>query len=600
MHARLHLLSRIIYRLLTAQLAHLSDRAYVFEDYVWSKLPFPYTLYDYSLRPTRIPINAFISGFVAGAEVKAQAAGTTSGQNNAHLSVSAEYYKYICPPSLPAEHRVVLSADDAPNFDDGTSQMAWWINRIKTVGKGKRCIEITEGDTSGKNGKRLFDFSFFGSKPHLAPLVPKLLTSPVLKHFSWSNLVDDSVQHTIKTLGLSTSTSESANDATTSPDIIPGLLAIHLRRGDYSRHCARLSKWHSGFMGFNLADGVKDQLDFDGAVREYYYERERQRSSRSGSARRTQISKRDSVPGGSGIENAGLKRRWWYWAGKSGQRLASAEGSLSAVSTTSSSSGKSSKDADIATPDPTEGALSTGAAKEKVTGVRIVKEDIDYGRARTKLGNQVLLDLDEPRIEEEDSGSRDQVKLASPAKWMWWGNGSKRIPKSDPSPVSRSPELDDDEYESFVRDLSTRATKDDNLRNEIISRYITRRCLPSIDEVVQRAKQVRHDWSQSLSSSSHSTRHPLTKILLLSNGWPSFLLELSAALEKDGWQVVDPDERVRHKVAEKRAKDIDVAVDMALAEKAEMFLGNGFSTLTGNVNLMRMLDGEDGEMSRLL
>jgi hypothetical protein len=125
-----------------------------------------------------------------------------------------------------------------------------------------------------------------------------------------------------------------------------------------------------------------------------------------------------------------------------------------------------------------------------------------------------------------------------------------------------------------------------------------KRCLPTIDEVVQRAKEVRHDWSQSLSS--HPTRHPLTKILLLSNGWPSFLLELSAALEKDGWQVVDPDEKVRHKVAEKRAKDIDVAVDMALAEKAEVFLGNGYSTLTGNVILMRMLDGEDGEMSRLL
>jgi hypothetical protein len=84
---RLH--SQIINRLLTAQLAHLSDRAYVFEDYVWSKLPFPYTLYDYSLRPTRIPINAFVSGFMAGAEVKTDdAAGTASGRNSVSFSFS--------------------------------------------------------------------------------------------------------------------------------------------------------------------------------------------------------------------------------------------------------------------------------------------------------------------------------------------------------------------------------------------------------------------------------------------------------------------------------------------------------------------------------
>lgn len=54
---------------MTAQLAHLSNRAYVFEDYVWSKKPFPYTLYDFTLRPTRIPINAFVSGFIGGAQV---------------------------------------------------------------------------------------------------------------------------------------------------------------------------------------------------------------------------------------------------------------------------------------------------------------------------------------------------------------------------------------------------------------------------------------------------------------------------------------------------------------------------------------------------
>ncbi|KAL0569815.1 hypothetical protein V5O48_012148 [Marasmius crinis-equi] len=42
-------------------LAHESGCAFVFEDYIWSHLPFQYTIDNYALRPTRIPLNAFTS-----------------------------------------------------------------------------------------------------------------------------------------------------------------------------------------------------------------------------------------------------------------------------------------------------------------------------------------------------------------------------------------------------------------------------------------------------------------------------------------------------------------------------------------------------------
>src|SRR5258705_6123 len=47
-------------------LAYMANRSFVFEDYVWSHTPFPYTIYDFALRPKRIPLNAFISGPTAG------------------------------------------------------------------------------------------------------------------------------------------------------------------------------------------------------------------------------------------------------------------------------------------------------------------------------------------------------------------------------------------------------------------------------------------------------------------------------------------------------------------------------------------------------
>ncbi|KAF8982702.1 hypothetical protein BDQ17DRAFT_1437760 [Cyathus striatus] len=55
--------------LLTSYIAHESGRTFVFEDYTWSHLPLPYTIYDFALRSTRIPLNAFISEPTAGGSV---------------------------------------------------------------------------------------------------------------------------------------------------------------------------------------------------------------------------------------------------------------------------------------------------------------------------------------------------------------------------------------------------------------------------------------------------------------------------------------------------------------------------------------------------
>ena len=42
---------------------------------------------------------------------------------------------------------------------------------------------------------------------------------------------------------------------------LPGLLAVHIRRGDYERHCARLAAWGSLYMGFNEFPGLPDTFD---------------------------------------------------------------------------------------------------------------------------------------------------------------------------------------------------------------------------------------------------------------------------------------------------------------------------------------------------
>ncbi|KAJ7077976.1 hypothetical protein C8R43DRAFT_1053533, partial [Mycena crocata] len=49
-------------------------RVFVFEDYVWSHSPLPYTIYDFALRATRIPLNAFVTGPLAGGQLDQNAA----------------------------------------------------------------------------------------------------------------------------------------------------------------------------------------------------------------------------------------------------------------------------------------------------------------------------------------------------------------------------------------------------------------------------------------------------------------------------------------------------------------------------------------------
>ncbi|KAF6756203.1 hypothetical protein DFP72DRAFT_1008234 [Ephemerocybe angulata] len=380
--------------ILYAQLAHLANRSYIFEDYVWSQTTLPYTLRNAALRLSRTPLNALISRFMAGGDVST----SPYSKKPSHNSISARYYEYICPSTLSERYRVTLSANDAPHFADGLSQMAWWVNRVKEVGKGKRCVDIQESGirgTVGAQGKRVFDNQFFGSKNRIGQLVPQLIKSPVLQRFSWSPLVVDVVERTTHALG--TKSPETSIDSTGTRNTIQGLLAIDLTWGD----CAKPSQLNRGFTGFNNADAMMDKF------------------------------------------------------------------------------------------------------------------------------------FDEEAVESSSPEGRAEV-----------------------------------------------------------DGYHLKRCNPSTDQLVQRAREVSVDWSR---ASEHT---PLTKVVLISDDLSAQHLELSSALEKEGFEILDADQRVRKGLG--RIEDVAVAVDMALAARAEDFLGNGFSPLSGNVALLRMARGYEGEANRLV
>ena len=86
-----------------------------------------------------------------------------------------------------------------------------------------------------------------------------LSKSPVLTDFAWSPLVRSALSQNVAI--LEPINAVGSLETITSRSQIPGLVAIHLRRGDYSRHCPRLEKYSSTYMGFNQFPEFPDKFD---------------------------------------------------------------------------------------------------------------------------------------------------------------------------------------------------------------------------------------------------------------------------------------------------------------------------------------------------
>jgi len=92
----------------------------------------------------------------------------------------------------------------------------------------------------------------------LLDIMPDLFKSPIVTEFRWSPLIEGIVRQNFEHF---------APDGLPhpSPDnnpypIIDGLLAMHLRRGDFDEHCRNLAEWSSSFTAFNQIQGITDRF----------------------------------------------------------------------------------------------------------------------------------------------------------------------------------------------------------------------------------------------------------------------------------------------------------------------------------------------------
>lgn len=402
--------------ILTSYLSLLANRSYVFEDYTWSHLPFPYTLDNFELRPTHIPMNAFISGPTAG--------GPLPHSDTTYRAVSAEHYDCVCPSDHPGKVIIDARTVGSPSRAGGMELVQWWVDKIDSVAGDAECVEIREGDVVG----RVFDSYFFGIPSQFLLLLPDLFLSPILHSFTWSPLILSAIVRNFNIFEMGSVESfilpappqpHVSLPSYRSNSMVTGLLAVHLRRGDYERHCLRLADWRSTWMGVNRLEGLLDQFE-------------------------------------------------------------------------------------------------------------------------------------------------------------------DRMPQRD-------------EMENVAHAAAVKA-------------YYLSRCLPSVDQVVKRLRDVKLQWESGRGSNSSSSYFParkLDKIYMLTNAASSYIVELEQALIQDGWggssgKTVLISTRDMQERLDAEQKYVSVGVDMAIAERAEVFVGNGFSSLSSNIVMLRMARGLDITSNRLL
>lgn len=110
------------------------------------------------------------------------------------------------------------------------------------------------------------NISVFGDAHRLLDVWPEFSESPILTQFGWSPLIElafDTNRETISPVTLFEpplyTLPFTSNRERYTP--LPGLLALHIRRGDFEEHCKLLARYGSTYTAYNAFPGLPDRLD---------------------------------------------------------------------------------------------------------------------------------------------------------------------------------------------------------------------------------------------------------------------------------------------------------------------------------------------------
>ncbi|KAI0652646.1 hypothetical protein C8Q79DRAFT_897559 [Trametes meyenii] len=229
--------------LLNAHLAYKSGRSFVFDNYTWNKDGSDYSDFSGRLIPSRVPLAALIRGPAAG--------GPFPPGDPSPRAVVKEYFDQVCPKG----QRQMIKSDEITDIynSEANKMLETGVEKLKTL---PRCVEIDETSFT-----QIFNIWLFGSTRVLS-IWDSLKTSPILTEFRWSQLIEDAFtanRHLFSKISWWSTLFFSRNAYPY--DMIPGLLVLHIRRGDFEEHCMHFATYQSEYNGFNQFPELPERFD---------------------------------------------------------------------------------------------------------------------------------------------------------------------------------------------------------------------------------------------------------------------------------------------------------------------------------------------------
>ncbi|KAJ7024495.1 hypothetical protein C8F04DRAFT_1131254 [Mycena alexandri] len=227
--------------ILDAYLAYAAQRAYVFDNYTWARGGPEVATWNGKPIPARIPLSALISGPIIGGFMP---------DKDVPRAVSREYFFDVCPQS----ERIVLDTrkvQSSLSRDASVEEIVErWVEELHSI--ESPCVEIA------RNSPPLFSYEITNT-PRVLDVFLALSQSPILSNFGWSPLILEGYYRNLQYFRSPSGLDDPPSVKETSSLPLNGLLALHVRRGDYESWCNNAYRNRMSFTGFNSFPQLPDK-----------------------------------------------------------------------------------------------------------------------------------------------------------------------------------------------------------------------------------------------------------------------------------------------------------------------------------------------------